>query len=259
MALLGAQLVITLIIISLIQKLGHHFSFGRWLLCSTGLIRYLYPTDDTLRELAHIPKEKPAKRNKIYENGKQKTFHIPKDLEFELETAKISVLDVIHLKYYTEYQWLLDFAVYAAIVYTLTEVYKSFYSIENEINLSIIWCTLIVGYALKILLSLTIQYFRSDESIGERSACIVMGFIYLLIAMIFLIINENVLELGLEKAYSSFNRTASTFINTQNIKSTGPASKIVLKFFISVWCAILGTIFTFPGLRTGRMHCDLLK
>lgn len=34
----------------------------------------------------------------------------------------MTALDVVHLKFYSEYQWLLDFAVYSSLVYILTEV-----------------------------------------------------------------------------------------------------------------------------------------
>lgn len=40
---------------------------------------------------------------------------------------------------------------------------------------------------------------------------------------------------------------------------SGPASKLVLKFFIAVWCASIGSLFTFPGLRIAKMQWDLLK
>lgn len=86
------------------------------------LIRYLYPTDQQLRTLAGVPKEKP-KRGKHSENGKVgDVFHIPRNLDIQLESAKVTALDIVHLKYYMEYQWLLDFSLYASIVYTLTEV-----------------------------------------------------------------------------------------------------------------------------------------
>lgn len=71
----------------------------------------------------------------------------------------------------------------------------------------------------KILLSLTIEYFKAEESVGERSTCIVMGFTYLLISMMCLIVDESKLELGLETAYSSFNESASSFLNGQGLKS----------------------------------------
>lgn len=108
--------------ISVIQKLGPHFSFARWLLCSTGLVRYLYPTDSELRQLASIPKDRKGKKGGT--NGRSvETFHVPRNLDVQLETAKVSRLDVIHLRYYTEYQWLVDFTVYAIIVYVITEVW----------------------------------------------------------------------------------------------------------------------------------------
>lgn len=263
MALLGAQLVITLIMISIIQKLGPHFSFARWLLCSTGLIRYLYPTNDELRLLANIPKDKSKgkKGNKGVQNGKNTadTFHIERSLDVQLETAKVTHLDVIHLRYYTEYQWLVDFSVYAAIVYIITEVYQIWFPIKDEVNLSMIWCLLVVLFAIKLLIGLTVQYFKGEESVGERSTCIVMGFIYLLVAMMVLIIDERTLELGLESAYTSFNQSASVFLSKQGLSSSGPASKIFIKFCIAVWCASLGTILTFPGMRIAKMHWDLLR
>lgn len=51
-ALLGAQLVMTLIMVSVIQKLSPHYSLAKWILCSTGLIRFLHPTDNELKTLA---------------------------------------------------------------------------------------------------------------------------------------------------------------------------------------------------------------
>ncbi|KAF7995567.1 hypothetical protein HCN44_006674 [Aphidius gifuensis] len=259
MALLGAQLVITLVMVSLIQKISPYFSFSRWLLCSTGLIRYLYPTDQQLKNIAGIPKEKPKKNSK-HENGKKTdTFHIRRSLDITLETTKVSELDVIHLKYYTEFQWLLDFSIYAVITYTLTEVYNYFYPIIDDLNLSMLWCVLVIVFAFKMLVTLWAQYFKGDESVGERSTCIVAGFAYLLVAMIVLIIDENTLEIGLDKAYTSFNHSASTFLGNQGIHSAGPASQIVLKFFLALWCGLLGSLFTFPGMRMSKMHWDLLK
>lgn len=71
----------------------------------------------------------------------------------------------------------------------------------------------------KILISLTVQYFKGEESVGERSTCIVMGFLYLLIAMMILIVDERTLELNLETAYKSFNESASVYLNNQGLAS----------------------------------------
>lgn len=114
--------------VSVIQKIGIHYSFSRWLLCSTGLIRYLYPTNSELRQLADIPKEKSkSRKGGKHNNGKvqENSFHVPRNLDLTLEKAIVGPLDVVHLRYYMEYQWLLDFAVYAVVVYVLTEVSKN--------------------------------------------------------------------------------------------------------------------------------------
>lgn len=260
MALLGAQLVITLIFVSIIQKVSPHFSLAKWILCSTGLIRYLHPTDDELRSLAGVPK---GGKGKDKRNGhhpeKSSTFHIPRNVDVHLETINITHFDIIHLRYFTEYQWLIDFSLYSIIVYTISEVYHFFIPIKDEVNLSMLWCLLVVFFAFKLLASLTVQYFKSDESIGERSTCIVTGLVYLLIAMIIVILPERILEVGLNTAYEKFNEGASKFLAEQGISNSGPASKVVLLFFIACFCGILGAIFTFPGLRMAKMHFDSLR
>lgn len=260
MAFLGAQLVITLVMVSVIQKLGN-YSFARWLLCSQGLYRYLYPDNSELRTLAGVPKDKPKGRKggKNESNGKPETFHVSRSLDIQLETAPVTPLDIVYLRYYTEFIWIVDFALYAAIVYVMSEIYTSIFPLKDEFNLSMVWCMLVQFFTFKILLSLTKQYFTSEESMGERSTCIVAFCVFLLIAMIVLIVDEKNLEVGVDPAYDSFYDNASKFLQNQGLTSVGPASKLVLKFAFAVWAAIIGTLFTFPGLRVARMHWDSLK
>lgn len=77
-----------------------------------------------------------------------------------------------------------------------------------------------IFFSSKLLISLTVQYFKSDESIGERSTCIVTGLVYLLVAMIILIVDENTLEIGLEQAYKSFNESASVYLEERGVSSS---------------------------------------
>lgn len=108
--------------VSVIQKLGN-YSFARWLLCSQGLYRYLYPDNSELKSLAGVTKDKTkGKRAMKHEtNGKPEVFHIPRNLDIHLETSPVTELDVVHLRYYTEYIWIVDFSLYTAIVYTMSE------------------------------------------------------------------------------------------------------------------------------------------
>lgn len=123
---------------SIIQKLGPHYSFAKWILCSTGLYRFLHPTDDELRSKMGLNTRdrghgggKGSHRNKHHlTNGRDyaqnqlqnRSFHVPCNIEIDLQTVPVVSADVIHLKYFTEYQWLVDFSVYTAIVYIISEV-----------------------------------------------------------------------------------------------------------------------------------------
>ena len=126
-------------------------------------------------------------------------------------------------------QWLLDFCLYGLLVYALTEVYATAFPARaaTEINLGLVWSVLVAGFAYKsvlirfltrvdrgfisvfcrILASLSGLYFDGgDESAGERSMVIVMFFVYLFVAMMVLVVDEDTLETGLDDAYDTFNR-----------------------------------------------------
>lgn len=72
------------------------------------------------------------------------------------------------------------------------------------------------------------EYFNGGfESVGERSTVIVAAFVYLVISMIILIIDESKLDVRLDTAYRSFNESSIEFLN-----SHGLPSQYVLKFFL---------------------------
>lgn len=92
--------------------------------------------------------KKDSKSKNGYDNDKSETFHIPRNLDIQLEKAVISQYDVLQLRYFSEYQWLVDFSLYAAVVYTLSEIYHSFFPLKDEVNLSMMWCLLVLLFAL---------------------------------------------------------------------------------------------------------------
>lgn len=264
MALFGVQLVVTMVMASVLQKLSSHFSIARWMLCNR-LVRYLHPSDEELKMLAgiqHVSNKGKGKKGKDRQSEgseKDSEFLVPKKLDLQLDSVVIKPIDMLQLRYYSEYQWLVDFALCAIIVYIITEFYYFFLPPKEEVNLSILWCILVVGFTMKILLTLTALYFKGDEAIGERSLCISAGGFFFLLAMIVLIADENILEFGLEPAYSSFNSSAFHFLQNQGLNSSGPASQLMFKLSLAVWSGLMGTFFTFPGLRFARMHHDCLK
>ncbi|CAL1292095.1 unnamed protein product [Larinioides sclopetarius] len=262
MAIFGVQLVVTMVMASVLQKISAHFSVARWLL-SYRLTRYLHPTDEELLSVAGLQRNPEKPKGKKGKNRKDESgdseFMVPKSIDLQLDVAPVQPNDMIQLHYYSEYQWLLDFSLCALVVYVVTEIYYFLIPAKEEVNLSILWCVLVVGFAAKILLSLTALYFRGEEAVGERSLCLTAGFLFFFIAMVVLIADEEFLEFGLEPAYSSFNASAHSFLMDQGLDSSGPASKLMFKLCLALWCGLVGSFFTFPGLRLARMHKDALK
>ncbi|XP_037279267.2 transmembrane protein 161-like emei [Rhipicephalus microplus] len=268
MALFGVQIVITMIMASVLQKLSPQYSISRWIICKR-LIRYLHPSDEELKSLAGISgksfkgkgrREKWRNRNGSMDDGKDyEEFLVPKSVPVVLQAAPITADEALQLRFYTDYQWLMDFALHAVLVYAVTEAYRYYFPGRDEINLSLVWCLLVLGFAVKVLFSLTALYFHGEEPVGERSLCLVSGFTFFVLAMVALIADEDFLEFGLRDAYRSFNESSHQFLQTQGLSSSGPTSQLMFKFFLAVWCGLVGAFFTFPGLRYARMHWDAFK
>lgn len=91
---------------------------------------------------------------------------------------------------------------------------KTFFRISI---ISLFFCLLFFS---KFLISLTVQYFKSDESIGERSMCLLAGVLYFVVSMVILVVDENTLEIGLEQAYKSFNESASVYLEERGVSSS---------------------------------------
>ena len=128
---MGVQIVITMVVASIMSKIGPYMSFARWILTTSGLIRYMHPTDEELKSLIMIPRDKKNKKGSRKEdrlsgrNGHAAdtgVFNVPRNLDIQLETTKVTTTEVIQLRYYTEYQWLVDFSFHAMLVYIMTEV-----------------------------------------------------------------------------------------------------------------------------------------
>lgn len=274
--MLGIQLAITLVVASVMSRIGPYYSLGRWMLTrGANLVRYVHPEDDELRQLANLPPKRMAaapsasnkRKNRNHAppqaNGASDVFYVPRTLGLQLDSASVTAQDIVQLRFYAEYQWLLDFSLYGCIVYVLTEIYLVCLPerAATEVNLGLVWCVLVAGFSYRLLVSLNGLYFEGgDDSAGERSLVIVMFFVYLFVAMMVLIVDERTLETGLDDAYDTFNKTAAAFLaDNAGLDSSGPASKLVLKFFLALWCGSIGALFTFPGLRLARMQWDALK
>ncbi|XP_052632899.1 transmembrane protein 161B isoform X2 [Harpia harpyja] len=258
MGVIGVQLVVTMVMASVIQKIIPHYSLARWLLCSGSLRWYQHPTEEELRILAGKQRGRSKKDRKYNGHIENKPLTIPKDIDLHLETKSVTERDTVALHYFPEYQWLVDFTVAATVVYVVTEAYYSIVKPSQEMNISVVWCLLVLAFAVKVLFSLTTHYFKVEDG-GERSVCVTFGFFFFVKAMAILIVTENYLEFGLESGFSNFSESAMQFLEKQGLESQGPVSKLTFKLFLAVLCSLIGAFLTFPGLRLAQMHLDALN
>uniref|UniRef100_T1JFZ8 Transmembrane protein 161B n=1 Tax=Strigamia maritima TaxID=126957 RepID=T1JFZ8_STRMM len=277
MAFLGIQLAITMIMASFLQKLAPHFSPARYLLCRK-LIRYLHPSDEELRSLSGSGSQtgkgkrknsKDSRKNGLNGNAPDSTFMVTRKLDIQLDSAKVEPIDVIQLHFYPEFQWLVDFAVCTVVVYIVTEIYYTISKVKDETNLSLLWCVLVLLFALypfgvrKVLFSVTALYFRGNESTGERMMCITSGFFFFVLSMGILIMSDDVFDFALDNALTKFAENAGVLAKqlglTSSETNSTSASVMGIRFQLAIFSGVTGAFLTFPGLRLAKMHHDSLR
>lgn len=148
-AFLGGQIVITIIALSFFHKLAVRYSFARYIL-SDRLIRYLLPSNDELKKEAGLINSNTKGKLKKDEKDllKKQDFKISKKLDFPLYAETIKSNQIFNLPFYPDYQWLTDFSLFAIFVYVASEFYFYFNPKSQEINLSLIWCCLVLAFVL---------------------------------------------------------------------------------------------------------------
>lgn len=272
MGILGGQLVVTMVMASFLHKVAPIYSLGRWLLCGGSLRRYEHPSNEELQQLATgggggattksaSSKRKGAKydqrrggSNGLAAAADSKEFTVPRSsLDVELRAAPISPLTAPALRFYPDYQWLVDFSLCTVVVYLITEAYSSFVHVEGELNLGSVWSVLLCFYALKCLIAVS-AIFWSRESSGELVMCFLFGFFFLVLSMAVLVTSDELLDLGIESAYSNFSAEATKFLHEQDISSVGPASLLVFRTTLAVISALIGALLTFPGFRWAKTY-----
>uniref|UniRef100_A0A8C3BVV5 Transmembrane protein 161A n=1 Tax=Cairina moschata TaxID=8855 RepID=A0A8C3BVV5_CAIMO len=231
MAVMGVQVVVSLLAASVMQKLAPHCSFARWLLCNG-------------RRVNGVLDDKP--------------LSMPRDIDLRLDTSPITAVDALVLRYFLEYQWFVDFAVYSTAVYIFTEGYFCLADPQKETNIGVLWCLLTVVFSVKVFFMVMRHYFRSEEG-GERSVCLTFAFFFLLLAMVVLVIREDYLEFGLEPGLAGVSSNLESVLKQRGWEWTVPLAKLAFKLGLVALCSFLGACLTFPGLRLAQTHLDALR
>ena len=263
MAVLGAQVVFSLVTFTFLHKLAPFYSIGRWLMRGR-LLRYLHPTNQELKQLDKGDPigGKKGKQQKEYRRQAEKaeTFTVKRAIPLQLDQAPVEDIDLVPLQYYWEYTWLMDFSMAAVLVYGLTEAYFLLSPHRLEFNLSLLWCLLAIASGLRVLASQAWLYLKGGAGDGgERVLLITFSFFFLVFAMAILVVGDHVIELGLDQGYVNFSANAEEFLKKQGVSSQGPMSFLTYKIVLAFTGMIIGGLLTFPGLRFAKLHLDTLK
>ncbi|XP_051495421.1 transmembrane protein 161A isoform X3 [Apus apus] len=223
-AVMGVQVLVSLLAASLMQKMAPHCSFARWLLCNGSLHRYKHPSDEELCALAG--KQRPKARRDRRANGvtDEKPLSVPRDIDLHLDTSPITAVDALVLRYFLEYQWFVDFAVYSTAVYVFTEGYYCLLDPQKEMNIGVLWCLLTVFFSVKVFFTVMRHYFSSEEG-------------------------------GL----ASVSNNLESILKQRGWEWTLPLAKLAFKLGLVALCSFLGACLTFPGLRLAQTHLDALR
>ncbi|NXN70522.1 T161A protein, partial [Himantopus himantopus] len=257
-AVMGVQVVVSLLAASVMQKMAPHCSFARWLLCNGSLLRYKHPSDEELRALAGKQRPKAKRDRRMNGMTDDKPLSVPRDIDLRLDTSPITAVDALVLRYFLEYQWFVDFAVYSTAVYVFTEGYYCLADPQKETNIGVLWCLLTVVFSVKVFFMVMRHYFRSEEG-GERSVCLTFAFFFLLLAMVALVIREDYLEFGLEPGLVGVSSNLESVLKQRGWEWTLPLAKLAFKLGLVALCSFLGACLTFPGLRLAQTHLDALR
>ncbi|XP_068693083.1 transmembrane protein 161B-like [Montipora foliosa] len=278
MALFGVQFVLSVAMATILQKISPFISLGKWILCNEHLVRYLHPSDDELKLLigkntAVSTNKSKARKGAASDSRKRQsnaaaarendhdvnTFTVPCNIDVHLDKSVIEEIDLLPQFLYHDYKWLIDFSFCAAVINVFVEIFAFFLPeiYTQELNLGLVWNFLVIFFAIKVLFTLVSAYWRGDDT-GERSICLVFGMFFFVVAMAVLVIDESLLDFGLDKGYESFSEKVSEFMKKQGISSSGPAPKWVFKLFLAVASALLGAFLSFPGMRLANMYLDSL-
>ena len=294
MAILGFQLVSTLIGISLLTKLSAHFSFTKTFVFG-GILRNLLPTDKEILESAGLTKIKcrGKRSNGTTADGRSDTdtFYFPRSTPLKLRKIEIRTYEIAALPFYTELVWLVDFSVCASFVLFVNDFVsfiqqwlsitpsnsspfnktgsvflsmQSFFA-PSSVNLNLVWSFFMVWFAMSSLFSVLCVYLgrsggnnekvdHGSTSTSEWPLLLVIGFSSFVVSMLCLSLDVTFLDLRISPAYGNLTFTLSPIGSGGSAISWGMFQACLASF-----AAIVGVFFTFPSLQYSRVYIQTLR
>ena len=304
MAIFGVQVVISMIVASFLHKVAPYFSVGRWLIVyrlkryqtpsdtllrphvsvppSSGrgsgggsggggnsggrkrLANQRPPSSSTAESALEDIREFFNLKN-FSSGGLDESLAVPKAANIKLQDVQVRRQDLTLLHFAGELEWMINLSLAAAIVYLITLAYYYIVpsAVQTEYNLSTVWLLLVCGYIVKVLAHLTKFYF-SDDVASQRAVGIVFVMLFFVCSLGILLIDEGVLDFGLEKSHKDISTSVARLLGrihnqTNGERDNGVFPIWVFKIFLAICATLLSSVLIFSGFRFGDVHFNTVR
>lgn len=216
--------------------------------------------------------------NRIFDiDDDKEEFNIPESATIELSMSPVLPYDLHFIKYSDEFQSFVDVSLISMIIYITTEIYMAFIQPKDEINLSLVWCAMIVVYGISTLISIARNYLEKSEGVLLFIFAGISFILSLLIQLAdtkffdfqikdaFRNISSNTLSL-IQNSYQMEenlkDKVSKTVYSNQNMYSQlkfYSSNDLLFTCFIAFISAIIGALYFFPAFRLAKLHFLSLK
>ena len=191
---------------------------------------------------------------------------IPKSANIKLRDVPVHRGDLLLLHYSEQLEWIINLTLATIMVHAITLVYYYIVptAVQTEYNLTTIWLLLVFAYVISVLASLTKIYF-SEKLARQRSVGIVFTMLFFVCALGILLIDEGVLDFGLEKSHKDMSQSIAKLIGSiQNRNRTEEMGDRVFpiwvfKISLAILATLLSSVLTFSGFRYAEVHFSALR
>ena len=221
---------------------------------------------------------KNKKLNRLFDiDDDKEEFNIPDGLDLELKCNPVQAYDLTLIKYTDDFQSFVDVSIIGILIYAATEIYAGFFhaSASNEINLSMVWCSVIILYGVTALASIALNYLRSSD---EASLLYIFASLSFILSLLIQLGDTKFFDFHLKDAFRNFTYTAHQLLDqvtSQIVGANSPADKnsdniysklkhystneLLFTCFIAACSALIGALLFFPSFRLARLHFLCIK
>ncbi|GMR53529.1 hypothetical protein PMAYCL1PPCAC_23724, partial [Pristionchus mayeri] len=247
-AILGFHVVVSLIVLTVLSKIGSRLSLLRPLVSK--LVRYIAPSNDELRALLppSADNKSTKQRRKRKEEEDANGFNISRQLPFTLKKGLVRIEELEKFPLYSSIHWLCLFAPACVVVVALSEFFLYWNPKSTDINTSIIWLIVGVAFCLQILARLTALLLSSND---EKSLLFSLSILIFFGLFVFTVFVDRLFDISLLDAYTHLRRVAGQMANEEVVIK--PESPLLLYLSLVMMFTTIGCSLIFPSFRFATM------